>query len=338
MSAEKTVNVAIAGASGAVGEALVEILQERQFPVGELALLASERSAGKRIQFNGKSLQIQRLDEFDFSNTQIGLFSAGGSISAEFAPKAAAQGCIVVDNTSHFRNDDDIPLVVSEVNPDRVAEYAPRNIIANPNCSTIQMLVALKPIHDAVGITRINVATYQAVSGAGTSGIEELAGQTAKLLNGQPIEPGKMPAQIAFNAIPQIDTFQENGYTREEMKMVWETRKILEDDSIQVNPTCVRIPVFYGHSEAVHIETKTAISVEQARSLLAAAPGVTLLEDQELATPVEHGAGTDPVFVSRVRKDISHPNGLNLWVVADNVRKGAALNSVQIAELLLTHL
>ena len=338
MSAEKTVNVAIAGASGAVGEALVEILQERQFPVGELALLASERSAGKRIQFNGKSVQIQRLDEFDFSNTQIGLFSAGGSISAEFAPKAAAQGCIVVDNTSHFRNDDDIPLVVSEVNPDRVAEYAPRNIIANPNCSTIQMLVALKPIHDAVGITRINVATYQAVSGAGTSGIEELAGQTAKLLNGQPIEPGKMPAQIAFNAIPQIDTFQENGYTREEMKMVWETRKILEDDSIQVNPTCVRIPVFYGHSEAVHIETKTAISVEQARSLLAAAPGVTLLEDQELATPVEHGAGTDPVFVSRVRKDISHPNGLNLWVVADNLRKGAALNSVQIAELLLTHL
>ena len=338
MSAEKTVNVAIAGASGAVGEALVEILQERQFPVGELALLASERSAGKRIQFNGKSVQIQRLDEFDFSNTQIGLFSAGGSISAEFAPKAAAQGCIVVDNTSHFRNDDDIPLVVSEVNPDRVAEYAPRNIIANPNCSTIQMLVALKPIHDAVGITRINVATYQAVSGAGTSGIEELAGQTAKLLNGQPIEPGKMPAQIAFNAIPQIDTFQENGYTREEMKMVWETRKILEDDSIQVNPTCVRIPVFYGHSEAVHIENKTAISVEQARSLLAAAPGVTLLEDQELATPVEHGAGTTPVFVSRVRKDISHPNGLNLWVVADNVRKGAALNSVQIAELLLTHL
>ena len=338
MSAEKTVNVAIAGASGAVGEALVEILQERQFPVGELALLASERSAGKRIQFNGKSVQIQRLDEFDFSNTQIGLFSAGGSISAEFAPKAAAQGCIVVDNTSHFRNDDDIPLVVSEVNPDRVAEYAPRNIIANPNCSTIQMLVALKPIHDAVGITRINVATYQAVSGAGTSGIKELAGQTARLLNGQPIEPGKMPAQIAFNAIPQIDTFQENGYTREEMKMVWETRKILEDDSIQVNPTCVRIPVFYGHSEAVHIETKTPISVEQARSLLAAAPGVTLLEDQELATPVEHGAGTDPVFVSRVRKDISHPNGLNLWVVADNVRKGAALNSVQIAELLLTHL
>lgn len=338
MSPEKTVNVAIAGASGAVGEALIDILQERRFPVAELALLASTRSAGKRVQFNGKSVQIQRLDEFDFSNTQIGLFSAGGSVSAEFAPKAAAQGCIVVDNTSHFRNDDDIPLVVSEVNPECVADYAPRNIIANPNCSTIQMVVALKPIHDAVGITRINVATYQAVSGAGTSGIEELADQTAKLLNGKPIEPETMPAQIAFNAIPQIDTFQDNGYTREEMKMAWETCKILQDDSIAVNATCVRIPVFYGHSEAVHIETREPISIEAARELLANSPGLTLMGDHELATPVEHGAGTDPVFVSRLRKDISHPNGLNMWVVADNVRKGAALNSVQIAELLLAHL
>ena len=338
MSPEKTFNVAIAGASGAVGEALIEILQERRFPVAELALLASTRSAGKRVQFNGKSVQIQRLDEFDFSNTQIGLFSAGGSVSAEFAPKAAAQGCIVVDNTSHFRNDDDIPLVVSEVNPECVADYAPRNIIANPNCSTIQMVVALKPIHDAVGITRINVATYQAVSGAGTSGIEELADQTAKLLNGKPIEPGAMPAQIAFNAIPQIDTFQDNGYTREEMKMAWETCKILQDDSIVVNATCVRIPVFYGHSEAVHVETREPISIEAARELLANSPGLTLMGDHELATPVEHGAGTDPVFVSRLRKDISHPNGLNMWVVADNVRKGAALNSVQIAELLLAHL
>ncbi|MBV27550.1 MAG: aspartate-semialdehyde dehydrogenase [Gammaproteobacteria bacterium] len=338
MSSEKTVNVAIAGASGAVGEALIEILQEREFPVGELALLASPRSEGKRVQFNGKSVQIQRLDQFDFSNTQIALFSAGGSVSAEFAPKAAAQGCVVVDNTSHFRNDDDIPLVVSEVNPQCVADYAPRNIIANPNCSTMQMMVALKPIHDAVGITRINVATYQAVSGAGASGIQELAGQTANLLNGRPIEPGKMPAQIAFNAIPQIDTFQDNGYTREEMKMAWETCKILQDDSILVNPTCVRIPVFYGHSEAIHIETREPISVAAARELFTNAPGLTLLGDHELATPVEHGAGTDPVFVSRVRKDISHPNGLNLWVVADNVRKGAALNSVQIAELLLAYL
>jgi aspartate-semialdehyde dehydrogenase len=338
MSPEKKVNVAIAGASGAVGEALIEILQERRFPVAELALLASTRSAGKRLQFNGKSVQIQRLDEFDFSNTQIGLFSAGGSVSAEFAPKAAAQGCVVVDNTSHFRNDDDVPLVVSEVNPECVADFASRNIIANPNCSTIQMVVALKPIHDAVGITRINVATYQAVSGAGTSGIEELADQTAKLLNGKPIEPGLMPAQIAFNAIPQIDTFQDNGYTREEMKMAWETCKILQDDSIAVNATCVRIPVFYGHSEAVHIETREPISIQAARELLANSPGLTLMSDHELATPVEHGAGTDPVFVSRLRKDISHPNGLNMWVVADNVRKGAALNSVQIAELLLAHL
>lgn len=338
MSSEKTVNVAIAGASGAVGEALIEILQEREFPVGELALLASPRSEGKRVQFNGKSVQIQQLDQFDFSNTQIGLFSAGGSVSAEFAPKAAAQGCVVVDNTSHFRNHDDIPLVVSEVNPQCVADYAPRNIIANPNCSTMQMMVALKPIHDAVGITRINVATYQAVSGAGASGIQELAGQTANLLNGRPIEPGKMPAQIAFNAIPQIDTFLDNGYTREEMKMAWETRKILQDDSILVNATCVRIPVFYGHSEAIHIETREPISVSVARDLFTNAPGLILLDDHELATPVEHGAGTDPVFVSRVRKDISHSNGLNLWVVADNVRKGAALNSVQIAELLLAYL
>ena len=278
---------------------------------------------------------IKRLDEFDFSETQIGLFSAGGDISAEFAPKAAAQGCVVIDNTSHFRYDDEIPLVVPEVNPHRVADYTARNIIANPNCSTIQMVAALKPIHDAVGITRINVATYQAVSGAGTSGIKELAAQTASLLNGQSIEVNVMPAQIAFNAVPQIDKFMDNGYTKEEMKMVWETKKILEDDDIQVNPTCVRVPVFYGHSEAVHIETKTPISVEVAKQLLSAAPGLTVSNDGEFATPVKDAAGTDPIFVSRIRKDISHPNGLNLWVVADNVRKGAALNSVQIAEELM---
>ncbi len=335
MYLEDGVNVAIAGASGAVGEALLEILQERKFPVKELFLLASERSEGKRLQFHGKSIMIKRLDEFDFSETQIGLFSAGGDISAEFAPKAAAQGCVVIDNTSHFRYDDEIPLVVPEVNPHRVADYTARNIIANPNCSTIQMVAALKPIHDAVGITRINVATYQAVSGAGTSGIKELAAQTASLLNGQSIEVNVMPAQIAFNAVPQIDKFMDNGYTKEEMKMVWETKKILEDDDIQVNPTCVRVPVFYGHSEAVHIETKTPISVEVAKQLLSAAPGLTVSNDGEFATPVKDAAGTDPIFVSRIRKDISHPNGLNLWVVADNVRKGAALNSVQIAEELM---
>ncbi len=327
------VNVAIAGATGAVGEALIEILEERDFPVAELALLASERSEGKRIQFRGKSVKVQRLDTFDFCNTQIGLFSAGGDLSAEFAPKAASQGCVVIDNTSHFRYDEDIPLVVPEVNPHRVADFANRNIIANPNCSTIQMVVALKPIYDAVGISRINVATYQAVSGAGASGIQELASQTAKLLNAQPIEPGKMPAQIAFNAIPQIDVMQPNGYTREEMKMVWETQKILEDDGILVNPTCVRIPVFYGHCEAVHIETRRPLEAESARALLAESPGIMVMS--ELATPVEHGAGTDAVHVARIRTDISHDNGLNLWVVADNVRKGAALNSVQIAEELL---
>jgi aspartate-semialdehyde dehydrogenase len=332
---EDGLNVAIAGATGAVGEALLEILQTRNFPVRELFLLASERSEGKRLQFHGKSIKIQRLDEFDFSETQIGLFSAGGDISAEFAPKAAAQGCVVIDNTSYFRYDDEIPLVVPEVNAHRVGDYATRNIIANPNCSTIQMVAALKPIHDAVGIKRINVATYQAVSGAGASAIKELASQTASLLNGKPIEVNVLPAQIAFNAVPKIDKFMDNGYTKEEMKMVWETQKILEDDQIRVNPTCVRIPVFYGHSEAVHVETKSPISVKQARQLLEAAPGIAVSEDGAYATPVKDAAGTDPVFVSRIRQDISHPNGLDLWVVADNVRKGAALNSVQIAEELV---
>ena len=231
-------SVAIVGATGAVGEALLEILQERNFPVSQLYLLASERSAGKRLQFHGKSVQVQRLDEFDFSQAQIGLFSAGGTLSAEYAPKAAAAGCVVIDNTSHFRYDADIPLVVPEVNPQCVADFKPRNIIANPNCSTIQMVVALKPIQDAVGIKRINVATYQAVSGAGASGISELAGQTANLLNAKPIEPSTMPVQIAFNAIPQIGAFQDNGYTMEEMKMVWETQKIFGDETITVNPTC----------------------------------------------------------------------------------------------------
>lgn len=326
------VNVAVVGATGAVGEALVEILEERNFPVKELYLLASERSAGKRVAFKGSHVQVTRLDEFDFSKAQIGLFSAGGSLSAEYAPKAAAAGCIVIDNTSHFRYDDDIPLIVPEVNPQQIQAYSNRNIIANPNCSTIQMVVALKPIYDAVGIKRINVATYQAVSGAGAGGIRELAGQTADLLNAKPITKNVMPVQIAFNAIPQIDQFQDNGYTREEMKMVWETRKILEDDDIQVNPTCVRIPVFYGHSEAVHIETREQISAQDVSDLLRAAPGVQVFDEQTYPTAVEHAAGTDGVFVGRIREDISHPHGINMWVVSDNVRKGAALNSVQIAE------
>lgn len=328
-------SVAIVGATGAVGEALLDILQERKFPVSRLYLLASERSAGKRLQFHGKSVKVQRLDEFDFSQVQIGLFSAGGELSAEYAPKAGAAGCVVIDNTSHFRYDADIPLVVPEVNPQCVADFKPRNIIANPNCSTIQMLVALKPIQDAVGITRINVATYQAVSGAGASGINELAGQTANLLNAKPIESSVMPVQIAFNAIPQIGAFQENGYTLEEMKMVWETQKIFGDETITVNPTCVRIPAFYGHSEAVHVETVEPIAPAEVEQLLAKAPGVKLMIGEKYPTAVTESAGTDPVFVGRIRKDISHDNGINMWVVSDNVRKGAALNSVQIAELLV---
>jgi aspartate-semialdehyde dehydrogenase len=334
----KTFDVAIVGATGAVGEALIEILEQRGFPVGELYLLASERSAGSSLKFKNKSIKVSDLAEFDFSKVQIGLFSAGGSISEIYAPKAAAAGCIVIDNTSHFRYDDDIPLVVPEVNPEAIAGYTTRNIIANPNCSTIQMLVALKPIHDAVGIKRISVSTYQAVSGTGKSAIEELAGQTAQLLNGREAKTEVYPQQIAFNALPQIDVFLENGYTKEEMKMVWETKKIFADEEIGVSATCVRVPVFYGHSEAVQIETKKEISETDARALLESAAGVTVIDERSdggYPTAVKHASGQDDVFVGRLRKDISMPNGLNLRVVSDNVRKGAALNSVQIAEVLI---
>ena len=334
----EAIDIAVVGATGAVGEAMMEILEQREFPVGKLYALASERSAGKTVRFRGKSITVSDLAEFDFSKTAIALFSAGGSVSEEHAPRAAASGCVVIDNTSHFRRQEDIPLVVPEVNPGALAAYRSTRIIANPNCSTIQMLVALKPIYDAVGISRINVATYQAVSGTGKAAIEELAGQTARLLNGQPTEAKVYSKQIAFNALPHIDTFEENGYTREEMKMVWETQKILEDPDITVNATCVRVPVFYGHSEAVHIETNTKITADAARKLLQDAPGVTLTdgrEDGAYPTAVTDGAGSNPVFVGRIREDISHPTGLNLWVVADNLRKGAALNSIQIAELLV---
>jgi len=334
----KTFDVAVVGATGAVGETMLSILEERNFPIGNIYPLASSRSAGGSIQFKGKNIKIENLADFDFSKVQIGLFSAGGSVSAEFAPKAAASGCIVIDNTSHFRYDDDIPLVVPEVNPNAIAQYTNKGIIANPNCSTIQMLVALKPIHDAVGIDRINVCTYQAVSGTGKDAIEELAGQTVKLLNGKKAEPSVYPKQIAFNALPQIDVFMDNGYTKEEMKMVWETHKIFGDENIKVNPTAVRIPVFYGHSEAIHIETKEKISVETAQELLSNFKGITLIDEREdggYPTAVSDSSGHDDVFVGRIREDISHPMGLDLWVVADNVRKGAALNSVQIAELLV---
>jgi len=333
----KVFDVAVVGATGAVGETMLRVLHERKFPVGKVYPLASSRSAGKRVDFGGKMLLVEDLDSFDFSKVQIGLFSAGGSISEKYAPRAAAAGCVVVDNTSHFRYDDDIPLVVPEVNPDAIAGYTTRGIIANPNCSTIQMLVALKPIYDEVGITRINVCTYQAVSGTGKEAIEELATQTAALLGGKSVESKVYPKQIAFNVLPHIDVFEKNGYTREEMKMVWETRKIFADDSIMVNPTAVRVPVFYGHSEAVHIETREKISAERARELLQNTPGVIVIDehaDGGYPTAVTDAVDTDPVYVGRIREDISLPNGLDMWVVADNVRKGAATNSVQIAEIL----
>lgn len=338
MSKKSRYNIAIAGATGAVGEALLSILAEREFPIGELVPLASERSAGDTVQFGGRSLTVRNLADFDFAGTDVAFFSAGGTVSREHAPRAAEAGAVVIDNTSEFRYRDDIPLVVSEVNPHAIAQYVHRGIIANPNCSTMQMLVALAPLHRAAGIERINVATYQSVSGAGRSGMEELGRQTAALLNFQEAVPDKFAAQIAFNLIPQIDDFQANGYTKEEMKMVWETRKILEDESIAVNPTCVRVPVFYGHSEAVHIETRAKLSVAEATSLLAEAPGVVVVDERKpggYPTPAGHASGKDEVFVGRIREDISHPRGLDLWIVSDNIRKGAALNAVQVAELLI---
>jgi aspartate-semialdehyde dehydrogenase len=334
----KKYDVAIVGATGAVGETLISILDQRNFPINNLYPLASKRSAGSKVKCQGRSWMVEDLDTFDFSKVQIGVFSAGGDISEKYAPVAASKGCVVIDNTSYFRRDEDIPLVIPEVNPHAIANYTNRNIIANPNCSTIQMLVALKPIYDAVGIDRINVATYQAVSGSGKEAITELTNQTANLLNGKDVEVEVYTKQIAFNAIPHIDTFQENGYTREEMKMVWETQKIFEDENLLVNPTAVRIPVVYGHSEAVHIETKEKISANDARKLLEKADGVIVMDERSdggYATPFIEATNNDATYVSRIREDISHEKGLNLWVVADNIRKGAALNTVQIAEILI---
>jgi len=335
-----TYDIAILGATGAVGKALLEILAERDFPVGTVYPLASKNSAGETVTFGMKQLTVLDAETFDFSQAQIGLFSAGSSVSAEYAPKAAEAGCIVIDNTSQFRYDNDVPLVIPEVNAYAIGDYSKRNIIANPNCSTIQMLVAIKPIYDLVGITRINVATYQAVSGSGQAAVDELAGQTVKLLSGSPAEVKVYPKQIAFNVIPQIDEFEENGYTREEMKMVWETQKILEDDMIAVNPTAVRVPVFYGHSEAIHIETRDKITASDVRALLKNAPGVKVIDKKgkkDYPTPITslNSDDKDYVFVGRIREDISYATGINLWVVADNIRKGAALNAVQIAEILI---
>jgi aspartate-semialdehyde dehydrogenase len=332
----KKFTVAVVGATGAVGQTMLAILAEREFPIEKLHVLASERSAGGQVEFCGQKLTIGDLATFDPTGVDFALFSAGGSVSKEFAPKFAAAGAIVIDNSSAFRMDADVPLVVSEVNPDALNNI-PRGIVANPNCSTMQMLVAIAPIHRAVGISRINVATYQSVSGAGRSALEELGRQTANILSFKDPDPQRFPVQISFNLIPHIDDFLDNGYTKEEMKLVWETQKILGDESIMVNPTAVRVPVFYGHSEAVHLETRQKITAAEARALLEKAPGVVVVDERQAGgypTPVTHASGTDAVYVGRIREDVSMGNGLNLWVVSDNIRKGAALNAVQIAELL----
>ena len=334
----KKYNVAIVGATGAVGEVMLEMLSARGFPVKEVYVLASERSEGKKVMFGSKPLSVTNLASFDFKDADIGLFSAGGDISAEYAPKAAASNCIVIDNTSHFRYENDVPLIIPEVNSCKIKDYKNRNIIANQNCSTIQMLVALKPIYDAVGIKRMTVATYQAVSGSGSGAVNELAKQTAELLNGRKAECEVYPTQIAFNVLPHIDKFLDNGYTKEEMKMNWETVKIFGDEDIKVSATCVRVPVFYGHSEAIQIETSEHISEDKARELLRSANGVTIMDERRdggYPTAVLEATGEDSVFVGRIRQDLSLSNGLSLWVVSDNLRKGAALNSVQIAEELI---
>ncbi|MEO8743319.1 MAG: aspartate-semialdehyde dehydrogenase [Lysobacteraceae bacterium] len=337
----RLLNVAVVGATGAVGEVMLSVLAERKFPVGEIVALASAKSAGKPVKFGSRQIYVRDLATFDPETVpnggiDIALFSAGGSISKEYAPKFAAAGAVVIDNSSAFRYEADIPLVVSEVNPQEVANR-PRGIIANPNCSTMQMLVALAPIHRAVGIERINVVTYQSVSGTGQKGIDELRRQHAALADSREPKVEVYPVQIAFNVIPHGGDFLDNGYTSEEMKLVWETRKILGDASIQVNATVVRVPVFYGHSEAVAIETREKMTAAQARELLEHAPGVEVVDEHRgggYPTAVTHAAGRDPTYVGRIREDISHPRGLNLWIVSDNIRKGAALNAVQIAELL----
>jgi len=334
----KSYSIAVVGATGAVGEAMLSILEERDFPVKQLYPLASERSVGKTVKFQDADVDIIDLATFDFSQVDIALFSAGGSVSEQYAPVAVEQGAVVIDNTSHFRRDTDIPLVVPEVNPEAIADYKARGIIANPNCSTIQMMVALKPLHDEAGLKRIEVATYQAVSGSGRSAVSELIHQTGEMLNGRPAEAKTYPVEIAFNVIPHIDSFQDNGFTREEMKMVWETKKILNDESIEVNPTTVRVPVLYGHSEAIHCEFNSPLAADKAKEILRKAPGITVFDnvsEQQYPTPLKQAVGQDDVYVGRIRNDLDRGTGLNLWVVADNVRKGAALNAVQIAEILI---
>jgi aspartate-semialdehyde dehydrogenase len=328
--------IAVVGATGAVGEVMLSILAEHGYRARQVAAVASERSAGEELAYGDTRLTVHGLADFDFNGIDYALFSAGGAISKEFAPLAARAGAVVIDNTSAFRYDDAIPLVVPECNPHRLSDIGRGAIIANPNCSTIQMVVALAPVHRSAGIARINVATYQSVSGAGRRGMQELATQTADRSEGKDIEVSKFAQPIAHNVLPQIDEMLDNGYSREEMKMVWETQKIFEDPAILVNATAVRVPVFVGHSEAVHFETREPIEIEEIRRLLRQAPGVRLVEGRDMvhATPVTHAAGADPVFVSRLRRDLTHPRGVCMWVVADNVRKGAALNAIQIMELL----
>jgi aspartate-semialdehyde dehydrogenase len=331
----KTYNVAVVGATGAVGNEMIAILEQRNFPVQELSLLASERSVGKKLPYKGEEIAVQQLTENSFEHIDIGLFSPGASISKVFAPHAVKAGTVVIDNTSAFRMDPDVPLVVPEVNPHAIARHA--GIIANPNCSTIQMVVALKPIHDAVTIKRIVVSTYQAVSGTGKEAIEELETQAKNIFNQKDIICQVYPHQIAFNCLPHIDVFLENGYTKEEMKMVNETRKIMEDDSIRITATAVRVPVFYGHSEAVNIETAQKITPQEIWTLLSNAPGVTVVDDPKnnLYPLAIEAAGEDDTFVGRIREDESIENGINMWVVSDNLRKGAALNAIQIAEKMI---
>ena len=330
-------NVAVVGATGAVGEQLREVLEERQFPVGELRLLASERSAGQFLPFQGRQIRVDILEEDSFENIDIGLFSAGGSVSAKFAPIAVAAGAVVVDNTAHFRMEPDIPLVVPEVNAKEIAKYKTRGIIANPNCSTIQLVVALKPIHDAARIKRVVVSTYQSVSGAGKRAMEELSLQVEALFNGKEIAKEKFPHQIAFNCIPHIDVFMDGGYTKEEWKMINETRKILGEPNLPVTATTVRVPVFCSHSESVNVETVVKLSAAETKQILREAPGVILADvpEENIYPMAIEAVGKDATYVGRIRDDNSVANGLNLWVVADNLRKGAALNAVQIAEILI---
>ena len=335
MSQEK-INIAMVGATGIVGEMLLKLLAEREFPVGDLYLIASERSTGTVITFLGKHIRVVTIEDFDFSKVQLAFFAVDSKTSEKYVPIATSKGAVVIDKSTHFRYDDDVPLVVPEVNPETLEFLPARRIIANPNCSTIQLVMVLKPIHDAVGILRVNVSTYQSVSGAGRVGVQELGRETAELLNGKPAVPEVFTHQIAFNCLAQIDEFQENGYTKEEMKLHWETQKILGDPRVQVNATAVRVPVFYGHSEAVHLETEHPIEAKQVEEILSQVDGVTLMTGHEYPSPATDAVDQDSVFVGRVRQDFTHPNGIDLWIVADNIRKGAALNAIQIAELLLS--